>query len=202
MLRVGLTGGIGCGKSIVATGFAGYHVPLIDTDLIARQLTDVHGEALPAIQTAFGKDALQADGALNRPVMRRRIFSDASERQKLEAILHPLILQAVQQQLQSLAKVPYVLIVVPLLLETGSYRSMVDRVLVVDSSESQQINRVMARNGLQMDEVEAVMAAQVSRTTRLAAADDVLTNTGDLAALYEQIPPLHHKYLELSRKQL
>jgi dephospho-CoA kinase len=179
MLRVGLTGGIGCGKSIVATGFAEHQVPVIDTDLIAHQLTAPHGDALPAIQTAFGVDALQADGALDRAAMRRRIFSDAIERQKLQAILHPLILQAVQQQLQRLAKVPYVLIVVPLLLETDGYRSMIDRVLV-----------------------EAVMAAQVNRPTRLAAADDVLTNTGDLASLYEQITPLHHKYLKLSRKQL
>lgn len=202
MLRVGLTGGIGCGKSIVATGFAAHHVPIIDTDLIAHQLTDARGEALPAIQTAFGEDALQADGALDRPAMRRRIFSDAIERQKLQAILHPLILQAVQQQLQGLAKVPYVLIVVPLLLETDSYRSMIDRVLVVDCLESQQISRVMTRNGMQLDEVEAVMAVQVNRPTRLAAADDVLTNTGDLASLYEQITPLHHKYLKLSRKQL
>ena len=202
MLRVGLTGGIGCGKSIVATGFADHHIPVIDTDLIAHQLTAPHGEALPAIQTAFGEDALQADGALNRAAMRRRIFSNAIERQKLQAILHPLILQAVQQQLQRLVKVPYVLIVVPLLLETDSYRSMIDRVLVVDCLESQQINRVMARNGLQMEEVEAVMAAQVNRPTRLAAADDVLTNTGDLASLHHQITPLHRKYLELSRKQL
>ncbi len=202
MLRVGLTGGIGCGKSIVATGFAGHHVPVIDTDLIAHQLTDIDGEALPAIQTAFGEDVIQAEGALDRPAMRRRIFSDPVERQKLQAILHPLILQAVQQQLQRLTEVSYVLIVVPLLLETDNYRSMIDRVLVVDCLESQQITRVMARNGLQKDEVEAVMAAQVDRPTRLAAADDVLTNTGDLAALYQQISPLHHKYLELSRKQL
>ncbi len=202
MLRVGLTGGIGCGKSIVATGFADLDVPVIDTDLIAHQLTAIDGVAMSAIQAVFGKEAVQADGALNRVAMRHRIFSDATERQKLQTILHPLILQSVHQQLQGLAEVPYVLIVVPLLLETGSYRPMIDRVLVVDCLESQQIHRVMARNGLQLDEVEAVMNTQVDRTTRLAAADDVLTNTGDLTTLYEQIPPLHRKYLELSCKQL
>lgn len=202
MLRVGLTGGIGCGKSVVASCFAALDVPLIDTDVIAHQLTAIGGAALPAILAAFGDGALQADGALDRAAIRRRIFSDAAERKRLEAILHPLILQTVHHQLQVLAPVPYVLIVIPLLIETGNFRNGVDRVLVVDCTESQQISRIMARNGLSLSEIEAIMAVQASRATRLAVADDVLTNTADLAFLHEQITPLHHKYTELSRKAL
>lgn len=202
MLRVGLTGGIGCGKSEVATCFAALDVPLIDTDAIAHQLTGIGGAALPAIQAALGDAALQADGALDRAAMRRRIFSDAGERQKLQTILHPLILQAVQQQLQVLANVPYVLIVIPLLVEAGNYRNLLDRVLVVDCLEAQQIARVMARNSMSRAEVKAIMAAQASRAARLAVADDVLINTGNWASLHDQIAPLHHKYLAIARKQL
>ena len=202
MLRVGLTGGIGCGKSTVADFFAALGVPLIDTDIIAHQLTDLGGAALPAIRASLGDTALLANGALDRVALRQRIFGDAGERKKLEAVLHPLILQGVQQQLQALERAPYVLIVIPLLLETGSYQNLLDRVLLVDCLEAQQITRVMARNAMSESEAKAIMAAQVSRATRLAAADDVLTNMGNLDALYAQIAPLHHKYLEISRKQL
>lgn len=202
MFRVGLTGGIGCGKSTVADFFAALGVPLIDTDIIAHQLTDLGGAALPAIRASLGDTALLANGALDRVALRHRIFGDAGERKKLEAVLHPLILQGVQQQLQALERAPYVLIVIPLLLETGSYQNLLDRVLLVDCLEAQQITRVMARNAMSESEAKAIMSAQVSRATRLAAADDVLTNMGNLDALYAQIAPLHHKYLEISRKQL
>lgn len=202
MLRVGLTGGIGCGKSTVADFFAALGVPLIDTDIIAHQLTDLGGAALPAIRASLGDTALLANGALDRIALRHRIFGDTGERKKLEAVLHPLILQGVQQQLQALERAPYVLIVIPLLLETGSYQNLLDRVLLVDCLEAQQITRVMARNAMSESEAKAIMSAQVSRATRLAAADDVLTNMGNLDALYAQIAPLHHKYLEISRKQL
>ena len=134
--------------------------------------------------------------------MRRRIFSDKDARKELEAILHPLILQAVQQQLQTIPKVPYVLIVIPLLVETGSYRNLLDRVLVVDCLETQQITRIMARNAMSAAEAEAILAAQTRRATRLEVADDTLINTGDVASLHAQIPPLHHKYLQISRKAL
>lgn len=201
MLRVGLTGGIGCGKSTVAAGFAALDVPLIDTDVIAHQLTGVDGSAIPAIRAAFDVALIQADGALDRLEMRRLIFSDPAARIKLEAILHPLILQHVQLQLQTVAAVPYVLIVVPLLLETPGYRSIVDRVLVVDCLETQQFVRVSARDGLSNADIQAVMAAQLDRDTRLAGADDIVHNTGDPTYLQQQILPLHYKYLELSSKQ-
>lgn len=202
MLRVGLTGGIGCGKTAVAEGFAALGVPVIDTDIIAHQVTATNGVALPAIRASLGDALILPDGGLDRSAVRRRIFSDAKERQKLEAILHPLILQTVQQQLQTLPVVPYVLIVVPLLLETASYQKMMDRVLLVDCLEAQQIERVMARNKLDVSEIQVIIAAQADRPTRLAGADDVLSNTGDRAFLRQQIAPLHHKYLELARKQL
>ena len=201
MLRVGLTGGIGSGKSSVAAYFTELGAPVIDTDVIAHQLTASEGAALPAIRTAFGEQALRADGAMDRVTMRRRIFSDEGERKKLEAILHPLILQRVQQQLTFLKQAPYALVVVPLLVETGGYRGLLDRILVVDCAETQQINRVMARNGLNPDETKAIIAAQASREKRLAAADDVLNNQGERAALQEQVRLLHHKYLAISCKQ-
>lgn len=202
MLRVGLTGGIGCGKSVVATSFAALGVPLIDTDVIAHQLTAIDGGALPAICASMGHIVLQSDGTLDRAAVRRRIFADAGERKKLEAILHPMILQAVQQQLQTLANVAYVVIVIPLLLETKIYRNLIDRVLVVDCLEAQQIARVMARSDISLTETKAIMAAQVNRPARLADADDVLVNTGDIVLLHPQIASLHQKYLDMSLKQL
>ena len=189
MLRVGLTGGIGCGKTVVAEYFAARGVPVIDTDVIAHQLTATGGVALPAIRASLGDTVILPDGGLDRSAVRRRIFSDAKERQKLEAILHPLILQAVEQQLQTLPVMPYVLIVVPLLLETASYLKMMDRVLLVDCLEAQQIERVMARNKLGVSEIQSIIAAQADRSTRLAGADDVLSNTGDRAFLQQQIAP-------------
>lgn len=202
MLRVGLTGGIGCGKTVVAEAFAALGVPVIDTDVIAHQLTATDGVALPAIRTSLGDAVFLPDGELDRSAVRRLIFSDPVARHKLEAILHPLILQAVHQQLHTLPVVPYVLIVVPLLFETASYRKMMDRVLLVDCTKAQQIERVVARNQLDVSEVQAIIAAQADRATRLAGADDVLSNTGDRAFLQRQIAPLHHKYLELACKQL
>lgn len=202
MLRVGLTGGIGCGKTVVAEAFAALGIPVIDTDVIAHQLTATDGVALQAIRASLGDAVFLPDGRLDRSAVRRRIFSDASERHKLESILHPLILQAVQQQLQTIPVVPYVLVVVPLLLETASYLEMVDRVLVVDCLKAQQLERVIARNKLKVSEIQAITAAQADRSTRLAGADDVLANTGDRAFLQQQITPLHNKYLELARKQL
>ena len=202
MLRVGLTGGIGCGKTVVAEAFAARGVPVIDTDVIAHQLTATDGVALPAIRTSLSDAVFLPDGELDRSAVRRVIFSDPAARHKVEAILHPLILQAVQQQLHILPVAPYVLIVVPLLFETASYRKMMDRVLLVDCTEAQQIERVVARNKLDVSEIQAIIAAQADRATRLAGADDVLSNTGDRAFLQRQIAPLHHKYLELTRKQL
>ena len=198
MLRVGLTGGIGCGKSAVADCFSGLGVAVIDTDVIAHQLTLPGGAALPAIQAVFGDGVLQASGALDRAAMRRLIFPNTDARNKLEAILHPLIYRRVREQLQLPGDAPYVLIVIPLLVEKAHYQDLIDRILVVDCLESQQIARVAARSSLRPEETTAIMAAQASRMDRLAAADDVLNNQGDWAGLQQQISLLHRKYLEIS----
>lgn len=202
MLRVGLTGGIGCGKSAVAQHFAALNVAFIDADTIAHHLTAVGSAVLDTIEATFGKEVRQPDGELNRAWLRRRIFSDASERKKLEAILHPLIYENVRKQLQALQDIPYVLLVIPLLLETQTYRNLIDRVLVVDCLEAQQRARVNERNGINATEINAILAAQMPRAQRLALADDVLTNTGDWAALHAQVLALHETYLALSAKML
>lgn len=197
MFKVGLTGGIGSGKSTVADLFAGQGVPVIDTDVIARTLTAPGGMALDAVRAAFGDQVMQADGSLDRAALRRRAFSDDDARHQLEAILHPLIRLAVEQQLATLAA-PYVLIVIPLLVETGTYQAVLDRVLVVDCPEDQQIARVMARSGLTLDEVKAILAAQAGRAARLAIADDVISNTASPEALRTQVAALHRRYLAFS----
>jgi len=197
MFAVGLTGGIGSGKSTVADLFAGQDVPVIDTDAIARQLTAPGGAALEAIHAVFGDAVMQADGTLDRAALRRRIFSDAAARRQLEAILHPRIRQQVEQRLAELTA-PYALIVVPLLVETGGYADMLDRVLVVDCPEEVQIARVMARSGLARDEVKAILAVQADRAERLAAADDVIVNTAAPEALRRQVATLHRRYLAFS----
>lgn len=200
MLKLGLTGGIGSGKSSAARMFSERGVPVIDTDVIAHQLTAAGGAALPAIRAAFGAEVLQADGALERSAMRRRVFSDEAERRKLEAILHPLIRQSVEQQLARLSS-PYVLVVIPLLVESGDYRVLLDRILVVDSAEARQVERVRERSGLSLDDTRAIIAAQASREQRLAAADEVLDNNGSLADLCDQVDRLHQKYLAISGGQ-
>lgn len=202
MLRVGLTGGIGCGKSVVAQHFAALNVPFIDADNIAHHLTAHGSPVLNTIEAAFGDEVRLPDGGLNRAWLRQRIFSDADARRKLEAILHPLILDEMQHQLQVLHDVPYVLLVIPLLFETKMYRALIDRVLVVDCAEDQQRARVSERDGLSTGAVNAILAAQMPRANRLALADEVLTNTGDRAELHDRIHALHHTYLALSAKTL
>jgi dephospho-CoA kinase len=197
MWVVGLTGGIGSGKSTVADNFAAQGVPVIDTDAIARDLTAPGGAALDAVRAAFGEAVVQADGTLDRAALRRRVFSDNTSRHRLEAILHPLIRQRVEQALATLTA-PYALIVVPLLVETGGYRDVLDRVLVVDCPEDMQIERVIARSGLTRDEVTAILAAQASRAERLAAADDVIVNSASPEVLRTQVAALHRRYLAFS----
>ena len=197
MFVVGLTGGIGSGKSTVAECFAVHGVPVIDTDVIARELTALGGTALEAIHTAFGAEVIQADGTLDRAALRRRVFSDTAARRQLEAILHPRIRTVVAQTLATLTA-PYALVVIPLLVETGGYRGVLNRVLVVDCPEDMQIARVMARSGLARHEVEAILAAQAGRAARLAAADDVILNTATPAALQGRVAALHQRYLELA----
>lgn len=200
MLAIGLTGGIGCGKSTVAELFAELGVSIIDTDQIARRLTSAGQPALAAIANKFGTDFLLPDGNLNRPLMRHAIFASPEAKEKLEAILHPLIRAEVRRRL-ALAQSPYAMIAVPLLLETGAYREIVQRVLVVDCSEAQQVERVVARNGLDETEVRAIMAHQLSRQERLRQADDIIDNHGNPSSLSLQVEQLHQRYLKLANAQ-
>lgn len=197
MFTVGLTGGIGSGKSTVADCFAALGVPVIDTDVIARELTAPGGAALEAIRAVFGATVMQTDGTLDRAVLRRRVFADSAARHQLEAILHPRIRQGVAQKLATLTA-PYALIVIPLLVEAGGYRDVLNRVLVVDCPEAVQIARVMARSGLAHGEIKAILAAQAGRAERLAVADDIIVNTLSLEALRAEVAALHQRYLALA----
>jgi dephospho-CoA kinase len=191
---VGLTGGIGSGKSAVAELFALHGAEVVDTDLIAHELTGAHGAAMPAIQAAFGNGVLRPDGGLDRAVMRRQVFSDPSAKSRLEAILHPMIRQESAARCAAARSAPYVVLVVPLLLESGAYRGRVDRILVVDCAESVQIERVKARSGLSADDVRLIMDNQAARTERLAAADDVIDNSSDRENLRQQVVLLNERY--------
>jgi dephospho-CoA kinase len=196
---VGLTGGIGCGKTTVSDMFAERGASIIDTDLIAHALSAPHGAAMPAIVAHFGPEFARPDGALDRAGMRALVFSDPSAKQALEAILHPRI-RAATMAAAALASGPYLIFVVPLLIESGDWRARVDRVLAIDCPEHLQIARVGKRNGWSPEQVQAVMDNQVSRTVRLANADDVITNDGDIEALRAQIERLHAKYLTFSQR--
>jgi dephospho-CoA kinase len=198
---VGLTGGIGSGKSTVADLFVEQGAGLVDTDAIARELTLAGGTAMPALTAEFGPEVLAADGALDRVAMRQLAFADPSARSRLEGILHPLIRQVSAERCKS-ATEPYVILAVPLLVESGNYRQRCDRIVVVDCPESLQIERVMARNGLSAEEVKAIMAAQATRQQRLAAADDVVVNDGDREKIVEQVKIRHANYLALLAEKL
>ena len=196
---IGLTGGIGSGKSTVADLFYRLGVTVVDTDRIAHELTGAEGAAMPEIIAAFGKDIALPQGALDRAAMRQRVFTDASAKTRLEAILHPKIRQESRQRCQAATSV-YVLLAVPLLVETGVWRQEVRRVLVVDCDEATQIARVKARSALSAAEVRAIMATQATRSERLAVADDVILNNGTPEALEPQVQALHLRYLELFGK--
>jgi dephospho-CoA kinase len=197
---VGLTGGIGSGKSTVADMFAARGATLVDTDLIAHQITAPDGAAIDAIRTEFGEQAIKADGAMDRAMMRARVFTDPWAKSRLEAILHPLIRAETEKQAQQ-ASGTYVIFVVPLLVESGGWKQRVSRVLVVDCPEQTQIARVQTRSALGEAQVRAIMATQVTRATRLAAADDVLENNGDTTALGPQVDRLHALYCSLAQSQ-
>ncbi|HEY2605926.1 dephospho-CoA kinase [Paraburkholderia sp. RL18-103-BIB-C] len=198
MFVVGLTGGIGSGKSTVADLFAAHGVPLVDTDLIAHHITAPHGMAMPQIAAEFGAAFVAADGSLDRARMRELVFSDDGARKRLEAITHPLI-RAETNREQREAQGPYVIVVVPLLVESGSWKGRVNRVLTVDCSVETQISRVMSRNGFGRDQVLAIIARQATREARLAAADDVIDNdNAPLDALKVQVDAQHRAYLSLA----
>jgi dephospho-CoA kinase len=191
---VGLTGGIGCGKTAATDMFAALGAGIVDTDVISRELTAPGGGAMKPIAAAFGSEYVLPDGALDRARMRTLVFSDAQAKRRLEALLHPLIRSTSRERIAA-ARAPYVLLVVPLLLETGSYADLLDRILVVDCDEATQVARVMARSGLTEQEVRRIMAAQLARAERLARADDVLRNDGDISELRLQVERLHAHYV-------
>lgn len=198
-LIIGLTGGIGSGKTRAADSFRELGVEIIDTDQIAHELTRSAGKAIRPIRIAFGDRFILDNGSLHRSAMRRLAFSDEAVRHRLESILHPLIYQETLRHLP-LIQAEYGIVVVPLLLETGNYLKLVDRVLVVDCPESLQISRTMLRSILSEQEVRDVMAVQCSRDERLARADDVIVNDSDEQHLQQQVEELHRKYLALARK--
>jgi len=195
---VGLTGGIGSGKTTVAELFAALGAAVVDTDLIAHEITGPRGAAMPDVEKVFGQSVVRTDGALDRAAMRRLVFSDPSAKARLESILHPMIRRESEARCRSASDSPYVLLVVPLLVESVAYRERVARILVVDCDESIQISRVASRSGLSNEEVRAIMATQASRTERLAAADDVIANDGDRERLSAQVAVLHQRYLDLA----
>lgn len=197
MLIIGLTGGVGSGKSAAAELFAGYGAGVVDTDVIARHLVVPGAPALKAIAAQLGGEYILPDGSLDRARLRQRVFNDPVAKARLEAILHPLIRREAASQAVA-SRTPYTLIVVPLLVESGSYRDLVRRVLVVDCSEQVQLERTMVRSGLPEAEVRAIMNSQASRQVRLNCADDVIDNNGDWAALERQARVLHEKYLGLA----
>ncbi len=194
---VGLTGGIGSGKSAVGRLFEQQGIAVIDTDAIAHQLTTPGGEAMPAIRAAFGDAVATADGALDRAAMRAIVFADPPARKRLEGILHPMIREESERRLAG-AESPYAILMVPLLVESGSYRERVSRVAVVDCDVETQVARVMQRNGLARVEVERILAAQATRAQRLEAADDVIDNDGSLTDLAPRIERLHANYLAMA----
>jgi dephospho-CoA kinase len=191
--RVALTGGIASGKTSVANLFAARGVPVIDTDVIARQVVEPGEPALAAVVEAFGDQILGEDGRLDRARMREHVFADAAARRRLESILHPAIRAEMERQSRA-AGGPYQLLVIPLLVESGR-RDHVDRVLVVDVPEVTQVERLMRRDASTREQAEAALRAQATRDARLAFADDVIENTGDLAALEAQVAALHRDYL-------
>jgi dephospho-CoA kinase len=197
---VGLTGGIGSGKSAAAGEFARLGATVVDTDVIARELTAAGGAAMPEVERLFGSEIVGADGAMDRAKVRARVFADPAARKALEALLHPLIRDESRRRIAS-AKGAYVVHVVPLLVESADYRMRVDRVLVVDCPEELQIARVRARSGLPEAEVRSILASQASRAQRLAAADDVIDNSSNLEALRKQVAALHQRYVEYSNAE-
>ncbi len=195
-LRIGLTGGIASGKSTAARRFAALGVPVIDADAIAREVVAPGEPGLAAVVERFGPSILTAAGELDRRALRERVFADTAARRDLEALLHPRI-RARMQALAERAEAPYVVLAIPLLAEGGA-RDRVDRVLVIDVPEELQLARVLARDGGSRAQAEAILAAQAGRTARLALADDVLENSGDITALERGVDELHRRYLALA----
>jgi dephospho-CoA kinase len=199
---IGLTGGIGSGKTTVSDLLAKLGAGIVDTDLIAHQITAPNGVAISLIEKQFGSEFIAADGALNREKMRTLIFNSPEARKSLETITHPLIRQETARQALQLNKdgAPYLVFVVPLLIESGSWKDLIDRLVVVDCPKETQIKRVMQRSNLTQEEVERILAAQASREERLKHADAVIENQGSLKELEVQVENLHQKILQIQKE--
>jgi len=196
MLIIGLTGGIGSGKTTVCNYFNALGVPIIDADVVAREIVQPGQPGLAQVIALFGQEVLTPDGTLNRDKLRELIFADELSRKKLEAILHPLIRQQMDKKLAGLTA-PYAILAIPLLLESNR-REGIDRILVIDAEESQQIIRASQRDQKNENQIRAIITAQCSRKDRLKAADDVIYNTGDLEQLKNQVTDTHNLYLRLA----
>jgi len=199
MLKIGLTGGIGSGKTSVARLFAGLGSPVLDADVIAHQLVAKGQPALAQIRQAFGSSIVKPDGSLDRSHLRDIVFSDPEQKQKLEAILHPLVYKTLQAELEQLSA-PYCIICIPLLFETNMPH-FVDRILVVDCPVETQIDRVKNRDHLSTARIESIIASQASRTLRKSKADDLIDNSKTESGLAEQVKKLHNLYISLSASQ-
>lgn len=201
--KLGLTGGIGSGKTQVANMLAGWGASVIDTDLIAHSLTASAGQAIDPIRHVFGAEVLEPSGALNRVRMRELVFAEPARRTELEAILHPLIAEKVRQEAEQ-AQGLYIVFVVPLLVESGRWRQQIDRLCVVDCDQDTQIQRVQSRSGLELATIQKILAAQATREQRLAVADDVIDNskTATMEALEKQVLVLHQGWCNLAQVAL
>ncbi|WP_305909198.1 dephospho-CoA kinase [Methylomarinum sp. Ch1-1] len=196
MLRIGLTGGIGCGKSTVSKLFQQLGAPVIDADVIAHSLVTTGQPALRQLENAFGSEIINADGSLDRAALRERVFAEPAEKKKLENILHPLIYAQIEAEIRQL-RAPYCIVSIPLLLETNM-TTRIDRVLVIDCPVETQIARVKQRDGLSTELINRIIASQVSRDTRLSRADDIIDNSKTPRQLAEQVKKLHNLYLKWS----
>lgn len=199
MLKIGLTGGIGCGKSTVTNLFASLGAPIIDADQISHDLVAPGQAALLSVQRQFGEDIIKHDGGLDREKLRNIVFSDKTAKQRLEAILHPMVRLAIQTKLAELDAV-YCIVSIPLLFETGM-AELADRVLVVDCPVEMQMARVKGRDNLSEERVKSIIDSQVSRNFRIYHADDLIDNTGSADRLAEQVKKLHNLYIYLSHQQ-
>jgi len=197
MLRIGLTGGIGTGKSAACRIFTELGIPVIDADQLSREVVAPGEPALAAITRLFGDSVLHADGSLNRARVRERIFAEPALRHQLEALLHPLIKQRLLSQAEA-CQAPYVILAIPLLLEAG-WQELVDRILVIDAPVELQIARTLHRDGISRAQAEAIVASQMAREVRLTRADDIVINDCDFQHLRDQIHNLHQRYLQMAQ---